>query len=69
MVLEQHMEHILALEQTKSSSDEIISTQAERIKTLEKTVENLRTRQRAHQKQQQATHNANLRRIKLDCEV
>ena len=63
-VLEQHMEHILALERVKSSNDEIISTQAKKIKTLEETVENLRTQQRAHQKQQQATHNANLRRIK-----
>ena len=64
MVLEQHMKHILALEQTKSSNDEIISTQSKRIKILEETVKNLKTQQKDHQEQQEAKHNVNLRRIK-----
>ena len=63
-VLVQYMEHILALEQAKSRSDEIIEAQAKRIESLEKTVKKLEARLKNQQREQIMQHGANLRRIK-----
>ena len=62
--LEQHMERIQAMEQAKSSSDEVIEEQARRIASLEGTVKKLETRLKNQQHEQMKQYEANMRRIK-----
>ena len=68
--LEQYMERIQAMEQAKSSSDEVIEEQAGRIGSLEDTVKKLEIRQKNQQHEHMKHYEANMRRIKqLNIEI
>ena len=58
------MKRVQALEQAKSSSDEVIEEQAGRIASLEDTVNKLETRLKSQQHEQMKQYEAHMRRIK-----